>query len=206
MGWIRAGLSWLVDQAIERWPTIAVVFGGIAMSYLASISAWLEPYGLVAWGAIGIGTILVLSLAYLCVGAALQRVAVSTYTRSKSMVGTANVLAPTHTHERLDLAAFFHPFYKATEDVRFENCELFGPANMVSEGCTFAHCGFIDCEIVIARQDRPIRGGILFRRCLFIRSKLYRVTLVMPYAMYQALPGEMRNTVPVISDGRIGDV
>jgi len=206
MRWIRAGFSWLVDQAIERWPTILVVIGGGLMTYFASISAWLEPYGLVAWGAIGVGTILFLSLAYLLVGAALEKIAISNYTRAKAVATGANVLAPTHRDEKLELSSFFHPFYRATEDVRFEHCELFGPANMVAQGCTFAHCGFIDCEIVIARPDRGIKGGILFRRCLFTRSTLYRVTLVMPLAMYQALPEDMRATVLVISDGRVGDI
>jgi hypothetical protein len=64
MRWIKAGFSWLVDQAIEHWPSIVVVSGGAVMAYLASVSQWLSGYGPVAWGSAGVATILVLAFAF----------------------------------------------------------------------------------------------------------------------------------------------
>jgi hypothetical protein len=65
MRWIKSAFSWLVDQAIEHWPSVIFSAAGSAlMAYLASITAWISQYGPVAWGAVGVATFLSLSLAF----------------------------------------------------------------------------------------------------------------------------------------------
>jgi hypothetical protein len=204
---IKAGLDWLWGKAIERWPELvtAVIAGG-GMTYLARASAWLAPYGPVAWGGIGLLSMLVVAFAYFLVSLGRARRALSTYVLAKTSAAAVNVLAPIHQDARIELSHFYHPYFQPVENVRFEHCELMGPANVAFFGGTFDHCGFIDCEIVIVREDRLIRGASSFKNCLMMRSKLYRLTLIMNYQSYLLLPGEIRSAVPVISDGRIGDV
>lgn len=204
--WLKGAFSWAIDQAIERWPSIVILVGGSIMSYLAAISHWLAPYGPVAWGAVGIASVLVLALIYWLYGTARVKIGVSDYVRAKAQTAAVNVLAPTHNNERIDLPQFFHPFYKPTEHVRFENCELFGPASLVIDGCTIVNSGFFDCELVIARPDRPIKGAMVFKHCTITRCSLFRVTFLMKYDTYKNLPDEMKKGLVLISDGRIGDI
>ncbi len=74
------------------------------------------------------------------------------------------------------------------------------------DGCQFLWSNFIDCEAVIVRPDRPIKGSHMFRFCTLLRCKIFRVTFVMNHASWLALPQDLRNGLIVISDGRIGDV
>lgn len=205
--WIKSAFAWLIDQAIEHWPVLVTVFlGGGIMTYLAAISKWLEPWGPVAWGAAGLSSILVISFVYFLWGYARSQITLSEYTKTKMSSLETNILSPTHQHERIALSDFYHPYFRPTENARFENCELIGPACIAIDGCSFLNTGFIDCEIVIVRPDRPIKGAMMFKFCTFLRCNLYRVTWLMNYDQYKLLPEEMRAKVIVISDGRIGDV
>jgi len=207
MRWIKSALSWLLDQFIEHLPTVlTVVVAGGGMSYLASITKWLEPYGPVSWGSIGIAAMLVVSFAYYLLGIARDRHAQATYVRAGISTHGVNVLAPIHQHERISLWTFFHPFYHPTENARFEDCEFFGPANLVLDGAQLFTGGFCECEIVIVRPDRPVKGAMLFKNCTFLDFQMYRVTLLMNITTYQGLPDVIRQNVPVISDGRVGDI
>jgi hypothetical protein len=206
MRWLKAGLSWLVDQAIEHWATIVAVAGSAVMTYLASISTWLDPYGPVAWGAVCIVSLLILSFVFWVYGTAQQRVAIADYTKAKAASSGTNVLSPTHDHEMIDLSSFYHPFYRRTEHVRFENCDLFGPANIAAFGCSFIRGQFNQCEAIIVREDRPVVNAIGFQYCTFVHFRMYRVTFIMTMEHYARLPAEMRAIVPVVSDGRVGDI
>lgn len=204
---LAAGSEWLWDKALGHWPEILVsVIGGGGMAYLARASAWLAPYGPVAWGGVGILALLLIALAYFLTTAGTARRRLSTYVVTKGSASTVNVLAPVHQDERVELSDFYHPYFHPTESVRFEHCELLGPANVVFDGGTISQSSLIDCEIVIVRADRPVKGASLFRNCLIVRSRLYRVTLLMNHDTYRGLAPDMRSGVPVISDGRIGDV
>jgi len=128
------------------------------------------------------------------------------YLKRKAQASTTNVLNPIHENERINLVDFYHPFYRPTENARFENCDLMGPAWINCDGCQFLHDGFFDCEIVIVRPDRPVGGASQFKFCTFTRSNFYRVTFLMNYESYKHFPDDFRAGIRVISDGRIGDV
>lgn len=173
------------------------------MTYLASISAWLAPYGPVAWGGVGIGALLLFALTYLIYGHARAHAALAYFAEAQAKTATVNALAPTHTHERITLADFFHPFYEPVQGVRFDHCELFGPANIAIESCALLeNIGFIDCEVVIVRTDIPVKGATMFRHCTFSRCTFYRATLLMNQAMFNGLPEDMRRRVNVINAGQ----
>jgi hypothetical protein len=199
--------SWLGDKFIEHWPVLFAVFvGGGGMSYLASITHWISAYGPAAWGGVGILTILILSFTYFLYANARMKLSSAEYQRRKGEIYGTNVLSPVHENERISLADFYHPFFRPTENARFENCDLMGPALVAVNGCNFLHGSFIDCEIVIAREDRPVKGAMMFGFCTFLRCRLYRVTFIVNIKQYRNFPADMRAGVPVISDGRIGDI
>lgn len=199
--------GWVLDKIIEHWPVLlTTVIGGGGMSYFAYLTDFLRPYAPFSWGSVGLLSMLIISACYLLYASAKEKSAISNYTDKKSSVIGANVLAPTHQDERIDLMIFYHPYFKLTENVRFENCELMGPAYIHLDGCTLSTCTLNDCEIVIVRPDRPVKGVIAFKHCVFFRCYFYRVTWLMNYDNYKALPPEIRSATTIISDGRIGDV
>ena len=202
--------QWVYDRIANNWTWIIGLFGGSGMSYLASISEWIKPWGAVGYGSVGLASFLliylILTYGYAAVGKARERSAQADYIKGRTQQNSTNVLAPTHTHEKIDLIQFFSHFYVPTENVRFENCVLTGPAMIGIDGCTFAYSHFVDCEILIVRSDRPIRGAAMFKLCSLLYCKIFRVTFVMNYDTYTKMPPEFRAGVRVISDGRIGDV
>jgi hypothetical protein len=199
--------SWLVDQVIERWPQLLawfVVTGG--MGYLAFVSDFLQPYAPFSWGATALLALLILAIIYYVYGAARQKVILAEYTKKKNDAFGVNVMSPTHDHEQIELTQFYHPYMRATENVRFSDCDLLGPSFVYLDGCAIHSGHFGDCDVVIARPDRPIHGAVHLRGCHFIRCHFYRVTLLLTHDAYEQLPLPIKSGLSVISDGRVGDV
>lgn len=134
-----------------------------------------------------------------------SKLALYRFASKKIFAEKVNVLATSHDHERIELGHFFHPYFRPTESVRFEHCDLLGPASIAFLGGSMDQCGMYGCEIVIVRPDRPIRSAVVFKNCMIVRCNLFGVTLLMSIEHYNqsALRGMQ---VPVISDGRIGDI
>ena len=126
------------------------------------------------------------------------------FAAKRDAMGQVNVLAKGHENVRLAMTDFYHPFYKMTEHVRFEKCELMGPAAVGLFGCTLDHCTFNECEIVIVRKDRPIRGVVALRVCTLVHCNLFRITLLVTLDQYNAFPEDLKKGLPVISDGETG--
>jgi hypothetical protein len=199
--------QWLYDRiANNAGAIIAYVGGGGLMYYLGSITAWAHDFGPLGWALIAIAAIFAVSGSWALMEGARSRRVISRYSALKASAQGTNVLAAVHQDERLDLSDFYYPFLKPTLNARFANCDLMGPALVAIFGCTLNGGGMQDCDIVIARSDRPIKGATVFRSCTFVDCHMYLVTWIMPYEMYQSLPADIRASVPVISDGRIGDV
>lgn len=181
--------------------------GGGLMIYFASITKWAIWLGPLGWALIAIAAMLLVMIGYYIWTVANSRRALNEYVRAKIDARGVNTLAPEHDHERINLSDFYHPLFFPTEHVRFTDCELLGPASIaIIDSCVFDGCGFIDCEFVIVRSDRPVRGVSAFRACTFLRGRLIRITLLMNIQQYQNLPAIMRQQIPVISDGRIGNI
>ena len=200
---VNWGIGWLITHG----PTLIAAFvGGGGMVYLASISEPVSQFGLLGWFSIGLITFLIIGVTFACFGVWKERSTLAEFTKKSIYVNSSNPLSPMHKDEKINLIDFYHPFYKATTNVRFENCDFMGPSNVFADGGTFDRCGFNDCEIVIVRKDRPVKGGIHLVRPFLVNCQLYRVTFLMPFDQYQSLPIEMKKGILVISDGRVGDI
>jgi len=206
-GIFSAAFDYLLDKIIESWPLIAawLVVGGGA-TYVASASSELGKLGIVTWTIFGLSSATIFLIGLLIYGNYLAKKATANYMNTAARHHSTNVLAPTHTREQIQLVDFYHPFFRPTDHVRFEDCDILGPGNMALEGGTFSNVGFTDCEIVIVRPDRGISGAMLFRNPTFLRSRLYRVTFVMNHETYKKLPKEFKAGVQVVSDGTVGDL
>lgn len=203
----RSLIAWLSDWLIDHWPTLATAaIGGGGMAYLASLSAFINQYGALGWGAIALASALAIAITLACIGYWKERSALADFARKSTLSVKTNPLSPTHQHELIQMGDFFHPYYKPIQDVRFDNCDLMGPAYVFSEGGTFSHCSFEACEIVIVRPDRRVTGGLHLMRSVFVNCRLYRVTFLMTIDQYNDMPEAVKKGLPVISDGRVGDL
>jgi hypothetical protein len=131
---------------------------GTIMVYLGTLTGWT-----VAIGPLGIALIVAASFLILCAGYALyayarRERAVAKFAELNAASGAVNVLAPIHQHERIELAKFYHPFFKPTVNARFESCELMGPASIALMGCTLDVGAFHDCEIVLCEKIDRSKG------------------------------------------------
>ena len=201
---IQSLWSFLVDLAINHYPTVLSVVFGTGMIYLASISKWLEPYGPVAWGGVGIISVFLLSLAFYWAGWARRHFAIASYAENKGKNSSVNTLSPTHTHERINLGDFYHPYLEPTSQVRFQDCHIYGPALVAMFGAGYlSGVKLPDCDVVILSDEqmrgksRPPLGAVLFVGCTFINCSFYRVTFLLPQAEYEGNPAW--KTLPVVS-------
>jgi hypothetical protein len=206
----RSAFSWCSDWIVEHWPTLfAALFGGGGMTYLSIITGWIEPWGPVGWGAIGLSSFLIsliaIAIVYYIFAVAKQRSVQSDYVRRQLDAGRINVLSQVYQRERISVSQFFHPFFRKLKQVRFENCDLMGPCNIIVHGSFIDNCEFIDCEIIIARPDRPIKSAVIFEGCHFVNTRVFLVTLILPFTEYNRLSEKMKG-ITVISDGRVGNI
>jgi hypothetical protein len=159
--------------------------------------------GPLGWAVVGLVTFLIILLgatfAYWLVSAAFKNKILSEYLHAKSATDSANVLAPNHSNERIDIAQFFQPLLGPTENVRFEHCAIMGPGILFFDGGILSNNNFTNCEIIIAREKIPIRNAIHFKNCTIARSRMIGITFIMAFAAYQKLPEEFKRGVPVIS-------
>jgi len=180
--------------------------GSGLMFYLGSITEWANLIGPLGWALIAVATMLVVSFGFYLWSLGTINRSTEVFAKQKAAAGGVNVLAPSHDHERINLADFYSPYLQYNENVRFTDCELLGPAGVFLDQCSLKDLLWLECEIVIVRDDRRVKGVVAFKNAFVLRGKLIRATVFMSYAQYQLLPDEIKTGVPVISDGRIGDV
>src|SRR5437870_2045765 len=99
-----AAADWATDKLLESWPAIAtfLVSGG-AMTYASSVSAWLRPWGTVAFLGIGlvsgVAVAVGLTSAYSILTKARIQSANAEFLRERSRTNNINTLAPEHVRE-----------------------------------------------------------------------------------------------------------
>jgi hypothetical protein len=185
---------------------VSFVGWSAVMLYLGKITPWANYFGPLGLVLISVVSALLLSVAYLMFAYARNTRAIAKFSEKKAAAGAINVLAPLHQNERINAVEFYHPFYKATENFRFENCEFMGPASVYLDGGNLQNSHMQDCDIVIVRDDRGVHGVTILRNCTYLQCSFYHLTLFMNYQQYQALPAPMRAGLTLISDGRIGNI
>ncbi len=200
---IEAGVS--VWQALADHFTgsaitwVIALGGGGTMTYLAAISSWVQPWGPVGWGAIGLFSFLVLVTgsalgSYLRSSAVASR-ALAKFSEDSSKTTYMNVLSDSFSKQRMRLSDFYHPFFRTKRHAKFTDCEIYGPGSMFAFGAFFDHTSFIECDVVVVNE--PISSFTLtaFENCTFERCIFYRVTLFVTKGqaqdMERSIPGHM---------------
>lgn len=191
----------LFERAAHWWPVVVAVGSGGVVGWAAHATKWLNDYGPISWViAALLGSMFVLGC-YWLIATIRVKAALASYTTKRSNAYSVNVLASVHDHERMNLTQFSHPYLRPTENVRFADCELMGPALVFLNGCTLKECRMEQCEVVILGQDVGSIGMTQFNFCSFLRCSFYRVTWLMHRKAYDDFPEDSRSAMRVISDG-----
>jgi hypothetical protein len=197
-----------VDFLIAKAGTILPLLFAAVMAYLAAVSKWLNAYGPVAWGAVGITTFLVVAVSWWIVVQAQARYVQTRFAKKHEESTGINPLDDHFTRQRINLVDFFHPFYKPTRLAKFQDCELFGPAVIALTGKSTLHTGeFNGCEVVIIKPEVTVVGATVFENCTFERCKFFRVTFLLSKDQYRSMTEQVKgDRMSVISDGTAGEL
>jgi hypothetical protein len=198
-----AALAWLfnkiVDKAIDNWAALTLLItGGGVMTYLAAISLWLQPYGPVAWGAIALVAVLLLALIFLAYASARRQLVISNLIALKASSSKGNILAPHHEYERLNLADFYLPGILRVNNVRFQNCHLFGPISISMRGCTLTGSGLGQCEVIVVDDNALTTNVLVLEDCAIFDCRLQNITFLVSRAEWHNFPDHMK-ALPILA-------
>lgn len=191
--------QWAYDRIANNWGWIVALFGSGGMTYLATITEWLKPWGPIAYGAIALSTVIIGGLVYALVGTVRAKLMlVQIYDRT-SKSSNINVLLDKFERTKIRVADFFHPYGKIIENVKFQDCEIYGPTPMFVLYCTFQDGSFTNCDVVILDSGVNMTGAVAFKQCIFERSHFYNVTLFVTRGMYDDMVRQLGSPLNVIS-------
>ncbi|WP_160297990.1 hypothetical protein, partial [Rhodopseudomonas palustris] len=178
--------SWTYDRISNNWERIAAAFvAGGGMTYLSQITDWVSVWGPAGVGFVGLVSALsvwvALALASsLRAKAKLRMANTEVIQKWKDQVTSANPLAPEFHRERLRIDDVAHPISKSITGKRFIDCELIGPANLFMSRVNLSHVGFIDCDVVVARERSIIRNATLIDNVQMVGGQIWNCTFIIP--------------------------
>jgi hypothetical protein len=197
-------MIWIGQRALWFW--INSLIPTAAMAYLFNVAGIAQEYAPFSYGVVALATFLIICIGYAIYAWGHAKWMLTRFEERRSQSSPINPLAGNFRNVRVQVSDFYHPFFRKTTDAKFENCELYGPAYVFIEGCTLSVGEMHQCEVVIARPDRPTTTVTVFKNCLFTGCSFYRITWIMTYDHYTHLPEEIQKGLTVISDGRVGDI
>ncbi|MEX2138229.1 MAG: hypothetical protein WD894_03155 [Pirellulales bacterium] len=201
---LDAAVGFVISHPVAVVSTV----GGAVMAYLAAATTWLSAYGPIAWGGAFLAAFILIGLAWWTIGVAESRYHLNRFIKRRALTADINPLDDHFTRRRIKLIDFFHPFYRPNQAVKFQDCELFGPAVIyLRTGVTFLHSELLSCEAVIVKPNSKVVGATVFESCTFERCKIYGVTFFLSKGDYLALTTLIGTEhFKAISDGTVGDI
>ncbi|MEP2757862.1 hypothetical protein [Parvibaculum sp.] len=201
-GWLQRALKiepgislgqWIWDRIANNGQTIITLLGGGLMTYLAAVTDWLEPWGPVGYGAVGLVSAVFIAASISSIYAVFswgkQRSANARATDRYYEAGDRiNPLETAFVAKRINLSDLLPPLGDTISAKTFRNCELVGPLNIFPNGCTISNCGYVNCDHVVITA-RPMENGYLahrvhngyvFEHCQFIDCKFFFVSFLVP--------------------------
>src|SRR5205085_115309 len=140
---------------------------------------WLREWGPVGYVGIGISGGLAIygfvSLFYLAYATGRMRMALSRYADARLGSSSISPLDSLFVKRRINLADFFHPFYKSIENKVFKESELFGPALVFMGGCRLDGTSIDHCDVVVLSNSAKPFTLTNFQSCIFERCRLFQV-------------------------------
>ena len=169
------------SNAYTLWPLVpAGVVGGL-MAYFSTGIAWIDQFGMFGWAATGLISFFTFSAAVFLLGSARERWVYAKIARDKALPPDAvNPVEREFTKRRIKFSDFVRPSTAYVENKLFTDCEILGPLILaLDHAVTFSGVGFINCNWVVVRSDRPIHGAVSLRNVEFRGGNLSDMTILI---------------------------
>ena len=175
--------AWGWDWVIDHWPTLIVtIVGGGGMTYLATVSQWLNAYGPVAWGAAALVGLLASAAIYWLVALARLKSAQGTYVPLQYKPGESiNPLDTVFDKKRIKIQDLIDPVTQQVSDKVFTGCDLVGPANILLFSGSYTDGEFIHCNCVLVNKKsiKPLTVTRL-ENVTMIKCRVISATIFIP--------------------------
>lgn len=189
---IEPGLSFwqaIADYAAGKWIEILTIFvAGGGMTYLAALTSWITPWGPIAYGAIGVFTVIVIALAW-AAGSLIRSKARANRARAELEIilskepDKLNPLEKQFERKIIRPNDLFIPYNPVLEARQFLDCNFVGPGVFVFlDRCEIMNDNFMDCNLVVLNGAKPhkVMGTVGFKSCRFQRCKFVNMTILVP--------------------------
>lgn len=194
VGMISMAEHGLVDRwssraanAIAIWPVLVPSgMAGILVGYLASGARAISQYGAFGWVSAGLVGFLLIAVALLSVASVREKWIIASWATKKSKVpDSVNPLDSEFRSSRIKILDLVHPITNKVVRKRFIGCQLMGPANIGLRGhVLFKDSGFLNCDVVIIRENAPIFNAIILEDCEVLSSEVMFCTLFVPQDVF----------------------
>ena len=190
--------QWVYERIVNNWSLLTALFlGGGGMSYLASISEIITPFGPVGIGGIGLISALLawvgLAWARSLRAKARERLAnAGAVEKWKEQTDAVNPLDTEFHRMRIKIADLAHPVSKRVSNKRFIDCQLMGPSNLIIIGKTsISNMDFTNCDLVVVNNKKatPINNALLIEECQIIGGEIISCTIYIPPEMINLFRG-----------------
>lgn len=181
-------IRWAAEKVLDNWLSILFLGGATgAVTYLAKVSAFLQPYAPLSWAVAGLFAFLSLTGALALYGIYSSRRALARFEDRRGDGGTVDPRQDLFTKRTIKLGDFYHPFFRPTENVKFQDCDLFGPAIVFLSGTHLKGNNFEQCDFVITAENASSSTAMAFKDCTFLDCTFYRVMFLVDQAFYDKI-------------------
>lgn len=182
-----------LSLAYSLWPLIPAGAVGIASGWAARGSSAINQLGTFGWLAAGVLGFALTSIGFMAVAIARDKLVLAKATADWARKTDAvNPMATHFNQQRITISDLAHPITQRVVGKTFTHCELIGPANIIFLGSgTAANVGFIDCDIVVVKENVFVRNITVLEDCNFVGGKIWKCTVMMPEVMFKKMEQEM---------------
>lgn len=176
----------IIDKAVDRvgyWYGAYVILAGSSVmgfvaGWVASYSSWVAQFGAIGWLISGLVSALLFAvIAAVSAIARHQWVKAAALNKWKKDVDQINPLESEFSKKRIKILDIADPITQTIFQKHFIGCDLIGPANIVIQGGSITHSGFINCDVIPMRDGVQLANAIALRECIVSRCRIANVTI-----------------------------
>jgi len=170
------------------WPIVPAAVA-MLMAYLSTSVEWIAQFGAFGWAGAFIVTFLLVAGALALIAIAYERWVTAWASRNWNLKTDAvNPLDTVFEIQRINLSDIKHPVTQRISEKTFHNCEFFGPGAMIFWGKSIVQGNsFIDCDLIVAKENALIRNVAVFEDCTIQSCKFWKCTIYLTVPLYNEL-------------------
>lgn len=182
-GFVRAWHG--VWDNVSAWVVTFVSTG--VVTWATAVSQFMQTYAPFSWAVAAVLAFFVSSSAMALLGIYKSRKAMADFEDKRSEAQSVNPKRETFTRERINLSDFYHPFFKPTVGVRFQDCDIFGPATIFLTVPFVDAVEFQQCDFVVVTGNSGVHSAMHFDGCFFVRCRFFRIMVLVTQEQLESI-------------------